>query len=232
MKRVAKAFGRIVLYFLLITNSLVLLYRFLPVPFTPLMIIRYVEHYRDNTPIQYDWIGAGRISPHVYLAAVVSEDQNFFKHSGFDFAAIQKAMEHNKHPNRKKRGASTISQQLAKNLFLWPRRSWVRKGFEAYFTVLIELYWPKKRILSTYLNVVETGKNIFGIEAAARFYFKKPASQLSPAEAAQIIAILPSPRRWKANPPGPYVQRRAAWIQRQMRLFGGISYLKLHNCCH
>ncbi|MFN4299968.1 MAG: monofunctional biosynthetic peptidoglycan transglycosylase [Thermaurantimonas sp.] len=232
MKKLSKVLIRIFVYFLIITHVLVWLYRFLPVPFTPLMVIRYIEHYNEGIPFQYKWVKAKNISQHAYLAVIVSEDQNFFKHSGFDFKAIEKAIEHNKRNIRRKRGASTISQQLAKNLFLWPGRSWIRKGLEAYFTVLIELYWPKKKILSTYLNVVEMGKNTFGIEAAARKYFRKSARQLTAVEAAQIIAILPSPRRWSANPPGPYVQRRAAWIQRQMRLFGGLMYLELNECCY
>lgn len=232
MRNLRRILLRILFYFILLTNALVLLYRFVPVPFTPIMIMRYIEHFNEGIPFRYQWVKARKISQYAYLAAIVSEDQNFFKHSGFDLKAIEKAMEHNKRNTRRKRGASTISQQLAKNLFLWPGRSWIRKGFEAYFTILIEFYWPKKKILSTYLNVVEMGKNVFGIEAAAQTYFRKPALQLTAAEAAQIIAILPSPRRWKANPPGPYVQRRAAWILHQMRLFGGPSYLNQYNCCY
>ncbi|GCD77014.1 monofunctional biosynthetic peptidoglycan transglycosylase [Thermaurantimonas aggregans] len=232
MKKLSKVLLRIFVYFIIITHILVWIYRFLPVPFTPLMVFRYIEHYSEGIPFRYHWVKARNISQHAYLAAIVSEDQNFFKHSGFDLKAIEKAIEHNKRNTRRKRGASTISQQLAKNLFLWPGRSWIRKGLEAYFTVLIELYWPKKKILSTYLNVVEMGKNTFGIEAAARKYFRKSAAELTAAQAAQIIAILPSPRRWSVNPPGPYVQRRSAWIQRQMRLFGGTSYLALNECCY
>lgn len=223
---------RILLYFLLVTNIWVLIYRVLPVPVTPLMVIRYFEHYNENIPLRYKWVQAKNISEYAFLAAIVSEDQNFFKHSGFDFGAIQKAIEHNRRSMRKKRGASTISQQLAKNLFLWPGRSWIRKGFEVYFTILIELYWPKNRILSTYLNVVEMGKNLYGIESAAWYYFQKSARKLTAAEASQIIAILPNPRKWNANPPGPYVIRRSKWIQRQMQLFGGVSYLHANNCCY
>ncbi|MFN3952434.1 MAG: monofunctional biosynthetic peptidoglycan transglycosylase [Thermaurantimonas sp.] len=232
MKTLLKHIRRIALYFLFFTNIWVLAYRFLPVPMTPLMVIRLIEDRKENLPLRYVWMRADQISEYAYLAAIVSEDQNFFKHRGFDFGAIEKAMKHNKNSNRIRRGASTISQQLAKNLFLWPGRSWIRKGFEVYFTILLELYWPKKRILSTYLNVVEMGRNVFGIEAAAQYYFKKPAVRLTDAECSQIIAILPSPRKWRANPPGPYVMKRSAWILRQMRLFGGITYLHLHHCCH
>lgn len=232
MRMLLKHIRRLILYFFLFTNIWVLAYKFLPVPITPLMIIRFFEYRSENLSFKYKWVRSNKISEYAYLAAVVSEDQNFFKHRGFDFGAIEKAVEFNKRTSSRKRGASTISQQLAKNLFLWPGRSWIRKGFEVYFTILIELYWPKKRILFTYLNVIEVGRNIYGIEAASQHYFKKPASMLTAAESSQIIAILPSPRKWKANPPGPYVIKRSSWIQRQMRLFGGVAYLHMHKCCH
>lgn len=229
-KLVRRLFQLILMLFFL-TNALVFLYRFIPVPGTPLMLIRAIEYSGHSYPFQYQWVGAREISEYAYLAAIVSEDQNFFKHSGFDFKAMKKAIENNK-KGKRLRGASTITQQVAKNLFLWPKRSWIRKGLEAYFTVLIEFYWPKKRILHTYLNVVETGKHIYGIEAAARHYFKKPAKNLTASEASQIIAILPNPRKWRAQPPGPYVSRRAQWIQHQMKLFGGLQYLYLNDCCY
>lgn len=231
IKKFARLIFQVIVSFFLLTNALVILYKFIPIPGTPLMLIRSIEFAGSSLPLQYQWSKAYEISEYAYLAAIVSEDQNFFKHSGFDFQAMKKALENTK-KGKKLRGASTITQQLAKNLFLWPGRSWFRKGLEAYFTILLEFYWPKKRILHTYLNVIEMGKHIYGIEAAARYYFRKPAKNLTREEASQIIAILPNPRKWRAQPPGPYVARRSQWIQRQMKLFGGTQYLHLNECCY
>lgn len=157
------------------------------------------------------------VAPAMRLAVIAAEDQLFATHSGFDLKSIQQALEHNEAQPARIRGASTLSQQTAKNVFLWQGRSWVRKGLEAYCTVLIELIWGKRRILEVYLNVAETGPGLFGAEAAAQHYFKKSARQLSRHEAAQIAAVLPNPKRYKVRPPGAYVKKRAAWIQRQMR---------------
>lgn len=157
------------------------------------------------------------MSPFAKLAVISSEDQLFPDHDGFDWKSIKKAMRYNEKKPGRIRGASTISQQVAKNVFLWQGRSWIRKGFEVYFTFMIETFWPKERILEMYLNVIETGEGIFGIEAAAQSYFKKPASALSRQEAALIAACLPSPKRYKANPASAYILSRAAFIQRQMR---------------
>lgn len=158
------------------------------------------------------------------LAAVCSEDQNFFTHHGIDFKAIEKARAESKKKNGRLRGASTISQQTAKNVFLWPHRSWFRKGLEVWFTGLIELIWGKKRILEVYLNSIEMGNGIYGAEAASEHYFGVRASKLSKYQAASVIAILPSPRKWNASNPGPYVKSRISWIQQQMRLHSPLPY--------
>lgn len=157
------------------------------------------------------------MSPFAKLAVISSEDQLFPDHDGFDWKSIKKAMRYNEKKPGRIRGASTISQQVAKNVFLWQGRSWIRKGFEVYFTFMIETFWPKERILEMYLNVIETGEGIFGIEAAAQSYFKKPASALSRQEAALIAACLPNPKRYKAAPASAYILSRATFIQRQMR---------------
>jgi monofunctional biosynthetic peptidoglycan transglycosylase len=178
----------------------------------------------DAFVLYYDWRDAEQISKQLPLALVAAEDQHFPTHSGFDFAAIEKARTNNA-KGRKVRGGSTISQQLAKNLFLWRGRSWVRKGLEAWYTVLIEALWPKSRIMEVYVNVIEYGDGIYGAQAASRRFFGKDASGLGPAEAARLAAVLPNPRKYNAAKPGPYVQRRTRAIQRQMRALGGPAYV-------
>ncbi len=200
---------------------MVIIYKWVPVPFTPLMAIRYLEHPEED--IWHDWVPMEEISDKLQLAVVASEDQNFPNHNGFDFKAIEKAIENNKKGNRV-RGASTISQQTAKNVFLWPQRSWFRKGLEVYFTFLIELLWSKERILEVYLNSIEMGKGIYGAQAAAQAWFGKPAGNLSAYEAAAIAAVLPNPREYRANPASNYIQQRKTWIVRQM---GNLGKLKL-----
>jgi monofunctional biosynthetic peptidoglycan transglycosylase len=188
--------------------ALVVIYKWAPPPGDILMAVRAVQ----GRGWDYRWRPIDRISPALVQAAVASEDARFCDHHGFDFDAIQKAMEHNeKHPNRI-RGASTISQQTAKNVFLWPGRDWVRKGFEVYFTVLIEAIWGKERIMEVYLNVAEMGPGVYGAEAAARKYFKTDAAHLSPDQAARLVAVLPNPIKYKAGTPGKYVRGRAAHI--------------------
>ena len=162
------------------------------------------------------------ISDNLKLAVIASEDQNFPSHNGFDYKAIQKAMEDNK-KGKRVRGASTISQQTAKNIFLWPQRSWFRKGLEVYFTFWIELLWSKERILEVYLNSIEMGKGVYGAEAAAQAWFKKSAENLTAYEAAAIAAILPNPREYRANPASSYIGGRQGWIVRQMRNLGTIN---------
>lgn len=194
-----------------------IIYRFVNPPVTPLMMIRVVEQLADNEKpaMQKDWVSIEDISSNMKLAVIASEDNNFESHFGIDFKAIQKANKLNK-KGKKLRGASTISQQTAKNVFLWPARTWVRKGLELYFTGLIEVFWSKKRIMEVYLNVIEMGDGIYGVEAAAQTYFNKPAARLSRSEASAIAAVLPNPRRWRPDRPTPYIQKKKGWIQWNM----------------
>lgn len=215
------------LVFVLGTVLQVAVLRFVDPPITAFMIGRIVEAWSEGDrgfAIVYDWRDAGQISKQLPLALVAAEDQNFPAHNGFDFKAIEKARVNNA-KGRKVRGASTISQQLAKNLFLWRGRSWVRKGLEVWYTMLIEAMWPKARILEVYANVIEYGDGVYGAQAASRRFFGKDASRLSAAEAARLAAVLPAPRKYSAAKPGPYVQRRSRSIQRQMRALGGPEYL-------
>ena len=196
---------------------MVLLYKWLPVPFTPLMAIRYFENPEEE--IRHSWVPRQDISRHLQLSVIASEDQNFVKHNGFDFEAIEKAIEDNQ-KGKRVRGASTISQQTAKNVFLWPGRNWFRKGLEVYFTFLIETFWSKERILEVYLNSIEMGRGIYGAEAAAQHWFNKSAANLSIYEAAAIAAVLPNPREYRANPASNYINQRKNWIVRQMNNYG------------
>ena len=178
--------------------------------------------------LQYEWVEWDTLSPELPIALVAAEDQRFPEHAGFDFRAIDQALQ-SRARGRPMRGASTISQQVAKNLFLWDGRSWLRKGLEAWYTALIELFWPKQRILEVYANIAEFGDGVYGAEAAALAYFGKPAKRLSAAESARLAAVLPSPKRYSVRAPGPHVQRRTAWISRQARNLGGPAYLA--PCC-
>jgi len=182
----------------------VILYRFVPPPITILMIERKLQ----GQGLDHRWVPISKISPAMTRAVVASEDARFCEHNGFDLDAIDKAMKHNESKPGKIRGGSTISQQTAKNVFLWPDRSWVRKGAEAWFTVLIEHVWGKRRIMEVYLNTVEMGPGIYGVEAASKHYFGVDAANLSGSQAARLAAILPSPLKWKAVAPGAYVRRR------------------------
>lgn len=221
MKRIFKFILKLIAWFFLFTFFITLLYKWIPVPFTPLMAIRYFENPEEE--IRHEWVPMEEISANLQLAVVASEDQNFMNHNGFDYEAIRKAIEENK-TRRRARGASTISQQTAKNVFLWPNSSWFRKGLEVYFTFLIELLWSKERILEVYLNSIEMGQGVYGAEAAANFWFGKSAANLSAAEASAIAAILPNPRQYRAQPASEYIQGRKSWIQRQMRNIGGINW--------
>ncbi|MBC6983634.1 monofunctional biosynthetic peptidoglycan transglycosylase [Caulobacter sp. 17J80-11] len=185
----------------------VLVHRWAPVPMTYLMVDRAFE----GEGLHHKWRPLKKISPNLVYAVIAAEDAKFCTHHGFDFDAIEKAMKHNE-KHRRVRGGSTISQQTAKNVFLWPQRSWVRKGLEAYYTVLIEALWPKKRIIEVYLNVVEWAPGVYGAEAASQKWYGKSADKLTKKEAARLAAILPSPRKWKAAGSGPYVRKRSSKI--------------------
>ena len=217
IKKILRFIAKLIGWFFLITFFLVLIFKWLPLPFTPLMAIRYFEH--PDEEIKHDWVPIEEISKNLQLAVICSEDQNFENHSGFDIKAIQKAIENNK-KGKRVRGASTISQQTAKNVYLWPGRNYVRKGLEAYFTFLMELLWSKERILEVYLNSIEMGKGVYGAQAAAQSWFGKDAANLNPNEAAAIAAILPNPREYSANPASKYIGQRKSWITQQMKYYG------------
>ena len=174
---------------------------------------------RELPALAHDWVSWDQIAPAAKLAVIAAEDQRFPEHFGFDLTAIGKAVRHNRN-HRRKRGASTISQQVAKNLFLWSGRNWLRKGLEVGYTLLIETLWSKRRVLEVYLNVAEFGPGVYGVEAAARKYFRKPAARLTYQEAALLAAVLPNPRRLRVAAPSGYVQQRAAWILGQMNQLG------------
>jgi monofunctional biosynthetic peptidoglycan transglycosylase len=199
--------------FVLAPVTWVTVYLFVEPPSTVLMMQRAAE----GETIRHYPVPLNRISPHAVRALIASEDANFCAHDGFDIEAIQRAMESNRRGDGPMRGGSTISQQTAKNLFLWPERGWVRKGFETYFTALIEFMWPKRRVMEAYLNNIEFGDGNFGIEAAARARFGVSAADLTPLQAARLAAIVPSPNRWSATNPGPYVRGRSATIVARAR---------------
>lgn len=210
----------------------ILAFSVLPVPFSMVMAERQLSAWfsGDFSYVAHsDWVSMDNISPWMGMAVIAAEDQKFPEHWGFDVAAIQQAVAHNERSDTRVRGASTLSQQTAKNMFLWDGRSWLRKGLEAGLTLGIETVWSKKRILTIYLNIAEFGDGVFGVEAAAQRYFNKPASRLTASEAALLAAVLPNPIRYKANAPSGYVQRRQAWILRQMRQLGGESFMAQHH---
>jgi monofunctional glycosyltransferase len=215
------------LVFVGLSLMIVLALRWLPPPTTAFVIARQVDGWTDaaeNVSIRRQWVPHGRIAPDMYLAVVAAEDQRFPEHHGFDFKAIEQALDDRE--EGRVRGASTISQQVAKNLFLWSGRSWVRKGFEVWFTGLIELCWPKRRILEVYVNIAEFGDGVYGVQAASRQFFGVDASRLNPSQAARLAAVLPNPKKYSAARPGPYVLSRQRWIERQMRQLGGRAYLE------
>ena len=210
----------------------IILFSLVPVPFSAVMVERQVSAWLKGNfsyRVHSDWVSTENISPWIGLAVIAAEDQKFPGHWGIDFNAVEQALAHNERGEGRIRGASTLSQQTVKNLFLWDGRSWVRKGLEAGLTVITEAIWSKRRILTVYLNIAEFGEGIFGVEAASRYYFKKPASQLTPSEAARLAAVLPNPIRFKVNAPSGYVIQRQQWILRQMRQLGGQAYMQQHN---
>ena len=224
-----RIFLRVVVVLAVFWGGGIALFSVMPVPFSAVMVERQLGAWLSGDfgyVAHSDWVTMDEISPWMGLAVIAAEDQKFPEHWGFDVSAIEKALAHNERNENRIRGASTLSQQTAKNLFLWDGRSWVRKGLEAGLTLGMETVWSKKRILTVYLNIAEFGDGIFGVEAAAQRYFHKPASRLSLSEAALLAAVLPNPLRFKANAPSGYVRNRQAWIMRQMHQLGGESFMR------
>lgn len=220
MKIVFRFLLKSLITFIIVTIIWVVAYRFLPIPGTPLMLIRSIN---DNAPIHYEWQPIEKISPHLALAVVSSEDNLFTQHNGFDFKAIEQARKEAEQGKRL-RGASTISQQTAKNIFLWNGRSWLRKGLEAYFTLLIETIWGKERIMEAYLNCIEMGNGIYGASAVARHHFGTTADKLTKEQSALIAATLPNPRKYSSAKPSKYMLRRQSEILHLMRCIGKVDY--------
>ena len=223
MKRIGRFIKKtlkwIVVVFFASTILSVVALRFIPVYFTPLMFIRCYQQMVEGRDLKlsHHWVSLEKMSPHLPVAVMASEDANFLKHHGFDYKAIEHAAKRNKeHPEKQKLGASTISQQTAKNVFLWPGRSWVRKGFEVYFTTLIEMLWSKQRIMEVYLNSIEMGEGIYGADAVAEEHFNTEALNLSKSQCALIAATLPNPRKFSSLHPSAYMLKRQARILREM----------------
>ncbi|MCL6461887.1 monofunctional biosynthetic peptidoglycan transglycosylase [Flavobacterium micromati] len=216
---------KLILWFVGISLFLVVLFKFIPVVFTPLMVIRAIENKFAGKEVffSHDWEPIDKISMNLQKAVIASEDGNFLTHNGFDFTAMQKAYKSNERGRRIK-GGSTISQQTAKNVFLWQGRSYFRKGLEAYFTVLIEMIWGKERIMEVYLNSIEMGDGVYGAQAATEHWYRKDATSLTPIQAAGIAAILPNPRKYKATSSSSYINNRKTKIVRVMRQVGKIKY--------
>ena len=212
--------GRTFLFLFLFSILLTLAYRWINPPITPLMLIRKVS---DGAAIEKKWVVLENISPHLVACAVAAEDNHFLAHRGFDFGAIDKAVKE-RQAGKRKRGASGISQQTAKNVFLWQKQSWVRKGIECYFTVLIELFWSKERIMEVYLNVIETGNGIYGCEMASQIYFHKAAKDLTLHQAALITACYPNPRKRNPSKPTSYLNTRASQIAHLTKMIGKIKF--------
>lgn len=231
-QRLKVLIAKVLLAWLGIWLAGIVIFAFLPVPFSAVMVERQLGAWfsgRFDYVAHSDWVSMDEISPWMALAVIASEDQKFPEHWGFDVDAIQKVLDND--GSEQMRGASTLSQQTAKNLFLWDGRSWVRKGLEAGLTVGLETVWTKRRILTVYLNIAEFGNGVFGVEEASQHYFHKPASRLTISEAALLAAVLPNPIRFRADAPSGYIRMRQQWIMRQMRQLGGEGFLaryKLH----
>jgi monofunctional biosynthetic peptidoglycan transglycosylase len=225
LKKITGILTKVFLWFLMVTVLWVLFYRFVNPPITLLMIQRNIERSSDDKPgkMEKKWVDFDEMSDNMKRAAVSAEDQLFLKHIGFDVKAIEKAFATNK-KGKKIKGGSTISQQTAKNVFLWPGRSWIRKGFEAYFTLLIEIFWSKERILEVYLNVIEMGDGIYGAEAASQAYYGKSCAKLSRAQAALIASCFPNPRRWSPKNATPYIRHRQYLIMKNMKRLGPLDF--------
>jgi len=223
-KKVCRWIFNLIFFLFVFSIALVILYRFVPPPFTPLMLIRCYE--KGSFNIHKDYVSLDKISPDLALALVAGEDNNFLVHDGFDFEAIKKAVKFNEEHKKKTIGASTISQQTAKNIFLWNGRTYLRKGIEVYFTALIETFWNKRRIMELYLNEIEMGDGIYGAEAASRTYFKKSAQDLTRKEAAMIAAIVPNPLHWSPVNPNATVNYRQEVILWNMNNIMKVDYDK------
>jgi monofunctional biosynthetic peptidoglycan transglycosylase len=225
IKKILRWVKKAMLWFFAISILLVVVFKWVPIPYTPLMVIRALENKWEgkDAVLSHDWVPLEEISPNLQKAVIASEDGNFLNHHGFDFQAMQKAFKNNQKGKRIK-GGSTISQQTAKNVFLWQGRSYIRKGLEAYFTVLIELIWGKERIMEVYLNSIEMGKGVYGAEEAAKHWYRKSAVNLTKREAAGIAAILPNPLKYKATNSSSYIERRKDKILRNMRHVGKLEY--------
>ena len=218
IKKALRFLWKIFLWFNILSIAIVVIYKFIPVPFTPLMAIRYIEQSKnkEKTTYSHQWVAIENISPHLQKAVIASEDALFLEHYGFDIKSMKKAYDGNKKGKRIK-GGSTISQQTAKNVFLWPGRSYIRKIFEAYYTLLIEIIWGKERILEVYLNSIEMGNGTYGAQAASQKWYKKQANNLSVKEAAGIAAILPNPRKYNPVNSSGYINRRKSKIARHLQ---------------
>ncbi len=223
LKQVFKAILFLAIGFLVVTFLWVLTYRYINPPISTMMLHQSLQN--DEEGLQYTWVDIEEINIHLPISIIAGEDQLFLKHSGFDLVAIEDAFYHNKNGG-KLRGASTISQQLAKNLFLWPGKTFLRKGLEAYFTGLMELLWTKKRIMEIYMNVVEWGPNVYGAEAAAQKYFRKKASDLNMNEAAVMAAVLPNPIIFSLSNPPAKSFRKKNWILVQVKNLGGVRVVR------
>lgn len=225
IRKIFRWIWKATLWFFALSILSVIIFKWVPVPITPLMMTRAIENKMDGKDmiLTHDWEPIENISPNLQKAVIASEDGNFLKHNGFDFKAMQKAFKNNQKGKRLK-GGSTISQQTAKNVFLWQGRSYLRKVLEAYFTVLIELIWGKERIMEVYLNSIEMGNGVYGAEAAAQHWYRKSAADLTKQEAAGIAAILPNPRKYKATNSSSYIERRKSKIVRVMNQIGKIEY--------
>ena len=225
IKKAFRIIGKIALWFFVISILSVFIFKWVPVPSTPLMVTRAIDNKLDGNDMicSHDWVPLEEISTNLQKAVIASEDANFLTHHGFDFKAIQKAMESNE-KGKKLKGGSTISQQTAKNVFLWQGRSYLRKGLEAYFTVLIELIWGKERIMEVYLNSIEMGNGVYGAEAASKYWYRKSAVNLTKQEAAGIAAILPNPRKFTATNSSSYINRRKGRIVKHMKYVGKLEY--------
>ncbi|WP_274369683.1 monofunctional biosynthetic peptidoglycan transglycosylase [Morganella morganii] len=232
MGRILRFLRKIVVFVMLLWVTMIILFAFLPVPYSMVMLERQLSAWSTfnfSYVARSTWAGEDAISQQLKLAVIASEDQNFPHHYGFDFGAISDVLSKRGKKGGAARGASTLSQQTVKNLFLWDGRSWVRKGLETLLTPGIELVWSKSRILTVYLNIAEFGPGIFGAEAAAQHFFGKSAKNLTAAEAALLAAVLPNPHRLHADKPSAYLRQRQQWILHQMQLLGGTGFLKKNN---